>query len=121
MWSTDIGITLRLHHRLNYGQKYVPLETDMEIGEFGTPDLFDWTEMNELRASQQAEVCLFINDRCCKAKSVIIPERMCTPDIERLSVLLRPPNLPREFPQTLMTLVYIHPRVNESSACEQKH
>lgn len=42
-------------------------------------------------------------------------ETRCTPDIELLSVSLRPFYLPRAFPQIFVTLVYIHPRANAIS------
>lgn len=61
-------------------------------------------------------VCLYVNKRWCK--SVIVREKFCTADVELLSVSLQPHYLPREFPQLFVTLVYIHPRVNESNAYE---
>ena len=64
-------------------------------------------------------VCLYINQRWCK--SVIVREKLCTADLELLSVSLRPPYLPREFPQIFMTVVYIHPRANEKNACDLIH
>ena len=39
---------------------------------------------------------------------MIVRETLCTPDIELLSVSLHPFYLPREFPQSFITLVYIH-------------
>ena len=41
-----------------------------------------------------------------------VRENICTPNIELLSVSLRPFYLPREFPQIFITVVYIHPKAN---------
>ena len=51
-------------------------------------------------------VCSYVNERWCKI--VIVREQLCTPNIELLSVSLRPLYLPREFPQLSVTVVYIH-------------
>ena len=44
-------------------------------------------------------------------------EEICTPDIELLSISLRPHYLPSEFPQ-FFTIVYIHPCANVSAAAQ---
>lgn len=49
-------------------------------------------------------VCLYINQKWCK--NFIIREQVCLPDIELLSMSMRP-YLPREFPQTNVTVVSI--------------
>ena len=49
---------------------------------------------------------------------MVVRDRLCSPDIELLSISLRPHYLPREFPQLLFTLVYIHPRANATAACQ---
>ena len=46
----------------------------------------------------------------------MVREKICTPDLELLSISIRPFYLPREFPQLFFTLVYIHPRANVASA-----
>ena len=61
-------------------------------------------------------MCLYVNQKWCN--TVFVREALCTPDIELLSISLRPFYLPREFPQLLFTLVYIHPRANASRAIE---
>ena len=45
-------------------------------------------------------------------------EKLCTPDIELLSVSLRPHYLPHEFQQLFFMLVYIHPRTNAAAAAQ---
>lgn len=60
--------------------------------------------------------CLYINERWCK--TTLVREKLCTKDIELLSVSMRPFYLPREFPQIFVTVVYIHPKANESTALE---
>ena len=59
---------------------------------------------------------LHVNRKWCN--TVFVRKALCTPDIELLSVSLRSFYLPREFPQLLFTLVYIHPRANASRAIE---
>ena len=59
-------------------------------------------------------VCFYVNERYCN--TVVIREKICTPDIELLSISLRPFYLPREFPQLFYTLVYIQPHANSTRA-----
>ena len=61
-------------------------------------------------------VCFYVDKKWCN--TVFVREALCTPDIELLSISLRPFYLPREFPQLFFTLVYIHPRANASRAIE---
>ncbi len=93
---------------------------DLEIDGFGTPIRLDRDTTTTGKATGGG-VCLYVNERWCNIKSVIVRERLCTPDIELLSVSLRPPYLPREFPQIFITLIYIHPGARGKSACEQIH
>lgn len=59
------------------------------------------------RKTQGGGVCLYFNKRYCS--SVTVRERICTPDVELLSVSLCPFYLHREFPQLFITTtVYIH-------------
>ena len=48
----------------------------------------------------------------------MVRESLCAPDIELLSVSLRPFYLPREFTQLFVTLVYIHPKANMDNAVQ---
>lgn len=61
-------------------------------------------------------MCLFVNKRYCN--TVVVREKLSTPDIELLSVSLRPHYLPREFQQLFYTLAYIHPRANAAQLIE---
>ena len=61
-------------------------------------------------------MCFYVNQRYCN--TVVVRENICTPDIELLSISLRPYYLPREFPQLFFTIVYIHPRANVSAAAQ---
>lgn len=58
-------------------------------------------------------VCLYVNQRSCH--TVVVHEKLCTPDFKVLSVSLWPHYLPREFQQQSFTLVYIHPRANAAA------
>ncbi len=93
-------------------------DADLETDGFGAPIRLD-RDAAVTGKSSGGGVCLYINQRWCK--SVTVREKLCTADIELLSVSLRPPYLPREFPQIFVTLVYIHPRANERNACEFIH
>ena len=55
-------------------------------------------------------VCIFINNQWCT--NITLKEAFCEPDIELLSLALRPYYLPREFPSIFVTVVYIHPGAN---------
>lgn len=61
-------------------------------------------------------VCIMINDRWCK--TTVVRKKICTKDIELLSVSMRPSYLPREFPQIFLTVVYIHPRADINNAAD---
>lgn len=52
-------------------------------------------------------VALYINDRWCN--NICVKKSICTPDIELLSVSVRPFYLPREFTNVYVTIVYIAP------------
>lgn len=60
-------------------------------------------------------VCVYLNRRYCT--SVTVREKICLPDIELLSVSIWPFYPPREFPQIFLTIVYIHPKANTTTAC----
>jgi hypothetical protein len=44
--------------------------------------------------------------------------KICTSDIELLSVSMQPSYLPREFPLIFLTAVYIHPRADINKAAD---
>lgn len=69
--------------------------------------------------SRGGGVCLYVNERW--SKTTLVREKLCTKDIELLSVSMRPFYLPREFPQIFVTIVYIHPKANENAALELIH
>lgn len=73
----------------------------------------DW-DAGETGKAQGGGICLYIRVNWCK--SVSVKERVCTKDIELLTVALRPQYLPCEFPQLFVTVVYIHPQANEDNA-----
>ena len=61
-------------------------------------------------------VCMYVNERWCHKNNVRVVSDMCTPDIEILSVVLRPFYLPREFPKITANIVYIPPDANYTAA-----
>lgn len=66
--------------------------------------------------SRGGGVCFLIRDNWCR--QVVVRESLCTPDIELLSISLRPFYLPREFPQLFFTVVYIHPMANSAKVSD---
>lgn len=61
-------------------------------------------------------ICIYINDRWCN--NIIVHAKVCTPDIELLTLSLRPFSLFREFPTLVFSTVYIHPGANIKTAAE---
>ena len=59
-------------------------------------------------------VCVYINKNWCT--NVCVVEQSCSPDIELLTVGLRPHYLPREFNQIFVTAVYISPSADADVA-----
>eukprot|EP00745_Piridium_sociabile_P040895 TRINITY_DN7963_c0_g1_i8.p1 TRINITY_DN7963_c0_g1~~TRINITY_DN7963_c0_g1_i8.p1 ORF type:complete len:536 (+),score=69.46 TRINITY_DN7963_c0_g1_i8:209-1816(+) len=60
-------------------------------------------------------VCLYVNERWCDSANVCVKKRVCTHELELISVSLRPRYLPREFGRIFVTVVYA-PVFNQSSA-----
>lgn len=90
-------------------------DTDITMDGFGSPVRLD-RDAGATGMSRGGGVCLYVNQMYCK--NVIVRERLCTKDVELLSVSLRPPYLPREFPQIFVRVVYIHLRANADKASE---
>ena len=51
-------------------------------------------------------VCLYVSEKFCDRANVTVKQRMCTPELELISVSLRPRYLPREFGRIFVTVVY---------------
>ena len=83
---------------------------------FGCPTRLD----RDKKATGKAKgggVCLYVNEHGCK--TVIVSEQLCNPDIELLSVSLRPRYLPREYPHyNYVPVVYIDPKSNVDQSAE---
>jgi ribosome assembly protein 1 len=82
---------------------------DLHITGFGYPVRMDRSPLITNK-SRGGGVCFYINERYCN--TVVVREKICTPDLELLFISIRPFYLPREFTQFSFTLVYIHPRAN---------
>lgn len=61
-------------------------------------------------------LCVFINKRWCT--NIKIHSVICTPDVEILTLSLRPFYLPREFPTVVFACVYCPPDANIQAAVE---
>ena len=93
--------------------KQQDLSPDLAIDGFGEPLRLD-RDPTVTGKSLGGGLCLYINKHWCSTS--VVREATCSPDIELLSVSLRPFYLPREFPQLFITLVYIHPKANAANA-----
>lgn len=85
-------------------------DNELLIDRFGAP----FRNVDTTGKTQGGGVCLYVNNWYCRA--VTVREKICTSDVELISVSLRPFYLPREFPQIFITTVYIHPKANAASA-----
>ncbi|KAJ8028790.1 hypothetical protein HOLleu_31125 [Holothuria leucospilota] len=52
-------------------------------------------------------VCVYINNMWCHPNNVFIKHHTCTPNLEMLTVSIRPFYLPREFSHVLLCTIYI--------------
>lgn len=84
---------------------------DLSIDDFGEPFRLD-RDTDATGKTQGGGVCLYVNT--CYCKSVTVRKRICTSDVELLSVC--PFHLPREFPQICITILYIHLKANAAAA-----
>ena len=73
---------------------------------------FDRSE--ESNKSRGGGLAIYINEQWCS--NICVKNELCTPDIEVLSLSLRPYYLPREFTNIFLTLVYIPPDANKENA-----
>ena len=53
-------------------------------------------------------MCLYVSEKFCDRANVTVKQRICTPELELISVSLRPRHLPREFGRIFITIVYAH-------------
>ena len=85
----------------------------LNIDGFGEPFRLD-RDRNVTGKSTGGGVCIYVNEQWCAHSKVKVRQQVCTPDAEVLSVSLRPRNLPREYGQVLITVVYVHTAANET-------
>ena len=64
-------------------------------------------------------VCVYINEAWCSRSHVHTRKVLNTPDLDLLSISLRPHYLPREFSQVFVTLVYVPPHACLARAAQQ--
>ena len=77
----------------------------LTIDGFGAPFRSDRVE-GVTTKQRGGGVCLYVNERWCNRESVTVKAQLCTPEVELLSVSLRPKYLPREFGRVFVTVVY---------------
>jgi hypothetical protein len=66
--------------------------------------------------SRGGGIALLLNERWCN--NVTVKEKMCTKDVELLSVSIRPFYLPREFSNVFVTALYIPPDAHVQNATD---
>ncbi|GFS14147.1 endonuclease domain of the non-LTR retrotransposon LINE-1 [Elysia marginata] len=62
--------------------------------------------------SKGGGVHAYINNKRCNPNNIIVTNKVGTPDLELLSLNLRPHYLPREFPKVNLNIVYEPPQAN---------
>ena len=73
-------------------------------------------DLNSTVKESGGGVCFYINERWCS--SVHVKDKICTDELELLSISLRPFYLPREYGQVIVTGVYISPYANANRAAQ---
>ena len=59
---------------------------------------------------------MYVNSRWCN--NIKVHGQVCTPNLEMLTLSMRPFHLPREFPNIVVSCVYISPSANVTAAAE---
>ena len=77
----------------------------VEIVGFGEPYRTD-RDNRQAGKERGGGVCLYVREKFCDRANVTVKQRMCTPELELISVSLRPRYLPREFGRIFVTVVY---------------
>ena len=85
---------------------------------FGTPFRTD-RDSTVTGKQQGGGVCLYVNQNWCSRASITVRKQLCTPDVELLSVSLRPKYLPREFGQLFITVCYVPPSASAARAASE--
>ncbi|GFR62758.1 endonuclease domain of the non-LTR retrotransposon LINE-1 [Elysia marginata] len=66
--------------------------------------------------SRGGGTCLYVNEKWCYPNNVHVKQQLCTPDLEMLTVVLRPFYPHREFTKVTVNVVYVHPKANTIAA-----
>ena len=67
----------------------------------------EWTGIvKQTGKERRGGVCLYVSEKFCDRANVTIKQRMSTPELELISVSLRPRYLPREFGRIFVTVVF---------------
>ena len=64
-------------------------------------------------------ICVYINEKYCHPNNSSVKKHMCTPNVEILTVSIRPYYLPREFSHVILLTVYIPPSSLAAAAIEE--
>ena len=72
---------------------------------FGEPNRMD-RDSKQTGKERGGGVCLYVSEKFCDRANVTVKQRMCTPELELISVSLRPTYLPREFGRIFVTVFY---------------
>ena len=71
-------------------------DESVAIDGFGEPYRID-RDSKRTGKERGGGVCLYVSEKFCDRASVTAKQRICTPELELISVSLRPRYLPREF------------------------
>ena len=92
-------------------------DESVAIDGFGEPYRMD-RDSKHTGKERGGGVCLYVSEKFCDRANVTVKQRTCTPELELISVSLRPRYLPREFGRIFVTVVYaaVHDSTSASRA-----
>ena len=94
-------------------------DDSLHIDGFGTPFRGDRAGYDTTGKHWGGGVCIYVNERYCNRANITVRKTLSTPDVDLISVSLRPKYLPREFGQIFMTVVYSHPSADNKRAAKE--
>ena len=82
-----------------------------------------WADRNVTSSGKKkgGGIALYMSERWCNPRHVHVKKRLCTPDIELLTVGMRPYYLPRKFTSAIIIGVYVPPSSDAAVACDVIH
>ncbi|KAK1802599.1 hypothetical protein P4O66_004169 [Electrophorus voltai] len=92
---------------------------DIQPAEFYSVHCMD--RMADSGKSRGGGVCVTVNNSWCNNANVVTLARSCSPNLELLTLKLRPFYLPQEFTSVIINTMYIPPQANMDTALCELH